>query len=441
MSFNHENNNNDNSAVGQVPKAPEERPGEAGASTMTTRSSSSTARSTARLPLSPVVSRGGGDATKRNPQLKQSTTTAFVKGNLKKDDSDEDTEDEEPSDEGTDEDDDEDVYSDDNAGDYPTEDDQLTEQEAELQAFGCNTTNFTKDKQYIMPPRANSAAKKLVQNHCLQAASIVRKRNFEEDPHGCFAMDLVHLQPTRTCGTYTIRKAEDVPDVDLEIEGSPELEKHGSTSNLWQRRDFYREQGVSDERFKVITNYDMVDSETEQDLQEVYDQMMKDMQTNNSIPKGLQAICRVLREDHGECFGPKKRFFIQLIEGGLQLERGLSPDLEGIMYDVKVLNDSNELTDQEAAGILEELAPLLKSGATEIYYRAVMSWATGFFKTLSSLIVTTEALVGKGKSKNTLPIPVFPDATRLPRCQECEGGIQHRFQRRSPGRGDCTGRC
>jgi len=289
------------------------------------------------------------------------------------------------------------------------DDEEYDEEELEVEVIGHTRTNWEKYERYVIKPRANEEARIVVKKFCKEAIGIIREGNFLEDPQGPFAKGMPKLPPTNGCVVYAIAKEE----------GLPELEKVGSCGNEKRRQQDYEGDRVSKDRFFTCIKYDCVDASTEEKLQSVYDKLTTEMQTNEKLPAGQRTFFKLLREEHGECFGPKKQLFRQLLlEGGLQEEKKLGGPLEAVMFDREVYDDAFDLTLRAKSPILQMLQPLLRrhrnsNQQTPIYLRAVSSWSTGFDNrnTLSSTIEATKHLVGEGNWVDTLPNAVHPNAT------------------------------
>ena len=303
----------------------------------------------------------------------------------------------------------EDAGADTDTAESDDDDEEYDEEELEVEVIGHTRTNWEKYERYVMKPRANKQARIVAKKFCKEAIGIIREGNFLEDPQGHFAKDMPKLPPTNGCVVYAIAKEE----------GLPELEKGGSCGNEKRRQQDYEDDGVSKDRFFTCIKYNCVDASTEEKLQSVYDAFTTAMQTEKDLPAAQRTFFKLLREEHGECFGPKKQLFIQLLlEGGFQDEKKLGGPLEAAMCDRQVYDSAFDLTVRAKSSILQVLEPLLRrhrntNQQTPIYYRAVDSWATGFDNrnTLSSKIESTKHLVGEGNSVDTLPNAVHPNAT------------------------------
>ena len=117
-----------------------------------------------------------------------------------------------------------------------------------------------------------------------------------------------------------------------------------------------------------------------------------------SVPGLQRAFFKMLREYHGECYGPKKKIIKALLEKAVCDENGLASPFECFMCDEDVYDSAWNLSVELAEELREAMAPLQEAirerGRDELYLHLLSSWATGWTMILSSNIEATKCLVG-----------------------------------------------
>jgi len=257
--------------------------------------------------------------------------------------------------------------------------------------------------KYIMQPFANPAARRVAMPFCRAALAVFRKHCLVIEPRGCFNVDLKRIPLTKSAAVYAIFK-------DLQF-----VEKIGSTGCEKNRFDpHYVAKGVTRDQFHTILKLYGLDDDVEKDVNTVYHPFMTTMCTDESLPPMLRAMFDLLYNQHGDCFGPKRQIFLQLVECALQEELGLPSPMEFLMFDIEKYQDSWDEAVREKDAILDAMAPLVQflenNPDADCYSGALSGWATGFLEKVSCKIEVTERMVGTNWC-DALPEPVFPNAT------------------------------
>jgi hypothetical protein len=282
--------------------------------------------------------------------------------------------------------------------------------------------------QFIMPLSACPIARRIVEPHCKTAIGIVHV--LFEDPRGHYGSSMKPCQVNDNAGIYVI------------LDEHGRIIKVGYSKHLKQRRQYYVAKGISACRFRVILDLDnmIINPDDTEDTTDKDDEDATDDDTANAVStanNALEELYKTVKQEllasdelhpfqkyffrslflrQGEGLGAKVTFMLQMLESGYQMLWKLPRLMEFLMFDKTVCDLWYQDTADWSRKLLALLPLALRKAAQQgpLKLLIISSWAVGGKRRcgkprLSCKLLTNEA-IGGNQGRDTLPVPVFPDA-------------------------------